>query len=499
MNPKQQASRKRSSRGPLCAAACAEQARILENACNLEEAALNYTHALEILKKRGSPAGLKRGLRAKVHYRRFVVRMKMGDHIRGVRDLNCAHFMNHHYTWEGYKNCRDGVPLWSLDHAISRFPHYAWFYAWRGFARMTARRDGEAAEDFTMACKLGVGSPRLRSWCEKKMRGQPEGKKLAKIATSGISQLEQLGAIFQNAGSGRISHLDWNLNLSDPGIREAIDHLRSMVMLQDFLAVFYELRPAAFYYDLPQRTIDTLRKLCALTGISVGTYRDPATQDHRCVWSRDPSLLAEYINDGNRGGHRLAPDTGYPSCCVKRDSEITKIYPNLLERPPYPILTLRGTRYQENYSYVMNFLYHLESRDWGKRGLKGKRSDYSQFHLLPWTPCSFVCADSLRYGAIMEKILRLNFPAFAKNIADLLKRPVLLFSDFELASLNGTRFGQTVQYHGWLDPSGLMPIKIKKILDAGDRITKMRNSLNIYKGSSQIAKIKRECELFSFS
>jgi tetratricopeptide (TPR) repeat protein len=462
--------------------------RAHESAGDLPAAARDYGRALRLDRRA-----------AEVYFRRFVARTKMGDHLRGVEDLNRAHALDRSFLWEGRGSRRDGVPAWSLDHAISRFPRRGWFYAWRGLTASSEGRFEDAERDLETALRLGARSPLVRGWRALNLRRRKNrGRSVApERKDAGLGPAD---APLAAARLDKVPHLGPGVDLTGDGILEAFDHLRTMTMLQDFLAVFYSLRPAAFYYDLPKKTLDALALLCGRTGMRMGLYRDPATRDSRCVWSRDAALLAHNIKDGNRGGDALPQDTGYPKCCIRANDEILREYPDLRKRPPTPALAARGTkRLDGEYDYRMNFLYHMESRDQGKRGLKGKRFEYSQFHLLPWTPCSFECAESLRYVAVMEKILKLSFPRFAAQLAAVLRRPVVSLGDFELASLEGERIGRTALYRAWLDPTGFFPSEAGKIIDRGDRLVEGEAGVSVFRGGRAIGRMRKGCELFFFS
>jgi hypothetical protein len=350
-------------------------------------------------------------------------------------DLRRARELDSRWSWCGSSGGAPGLPLWTLEHAVSRYPRSSWLREWLSLERARA---GAGA--------LAVGEQR-----------------------------------------------------ASPAPEEALEHLRSMGMLQDFLAVEHGLRPAAFYYDLPARTTECLALLCERSGLNWGRYRDPGTGDERTVWARDRRRLKKALKDGGRGGQTLPDETGYPACCVERTRDIVAEHPDIRTRPAYPLLTLAATRAKPPFRFKSNYLYHMENRDWGKRGLKGRRSEHSQYHLIPWTPCSFDCAPSLAYAERMLALLRRALPEFAVRLEQILRRPVLLWSDFVFVGLEVEARGRELTMRGWDDPCGMIPARARAALDSCARIAPGRTGVHFLREDGAPAAFPSPPTLFFFS
>lgn len=164
---------------------------------------------------------------------------------------------------------------------------------------------------------------------------------------------------------------------------------------------------------------------------------------------RDPARLEAFreATERKEGSRSLGGDLaavrelgkllGYPDCCVEAFAEA--------ERPGRPAAGSFPERVRRRsgpgpYPFVLNFLYNFHSR--GGEELKtllaaGYRG--MNLYLLPWIPCRFGCAPSLRFGRALFKDLKRAAPGYAEGLRRALQSAVLFLDERRFVPLAGAR------------------------------------------------------------
>lgn len=208
------------------------------------------------------------------------------------------------------------------------------------------------------------------------------------------------------------------------------------------------------------------------------------TQDAALAWTRPRS------NPG--------PELGYPPCCIKfycawLDDPTADSGPDIVRR------ILANTPEPVALAFPLNDAYYLYSRrgrvDDGDRREAVVRLnaglDMNVLNAIPWHPCSYRCAPSLKAGRATLDFLSRACPALAGLIRSSLAHPVVFWDWDRFAALRATgRKGRDISYDAILPPFTALDARDAELLRAGNRLRlEPGRSARVYAGRRALGEL----------
>lgn len=391
----------------------------------------------------------------------------------------------------------------------------------RGAARFNAGRPREALADFTAAFRLGAD--------------RPEARYFAAHARLSLNKLPEAAADFSALIAAHPSYLPAYLDLAslyhrqgrlldaarilravlkrEPGHAEArrrLDGLRTgggssakgFVELSvrgrplrvprlgnlpiEVLALMAGVKPVIHSWaseaDLPAfdelcRRL-RLRKLVSAQGgrLAVFLGRDAAALERTArLWD------GRYFNPG-RG-------LGYPACCARF------YYTHVVPQKGLDLVQSihRRTKRKSALPFLLNDVYYLYSRVPSVQSGAARQRliarnpglDLDVMNLIPWHPCSYRCAASLKKASAIWKTAQKAAPELAASLRARLARPIVFWDWSRFAAL-ARRPGPDVSYASVEPPFSLLEPRLLARLRAADRVEAAPEGLRLWKGSRRL-------------
>ncbi len=197
------------------------------------------------------------------------------------------------------------------------------------------------------------------------------------------------------------------------------------------------------------------------------------------------ALQTEEEGDREKFGQLL----GYPECCVD----------NFIKNLPseYTLISLQNVKTKPSFYCNNLFVFDSKLRDFDipiyyKNLEMFDNHDVRNLFLVRHIPCSFDCEHSIRIGKMTLKLLKDNFPDLAKNIVNVLKRPVLYWNYFEWVILKGHREDDIIKYDGIIDYESLIKKDIKNMIAGGNNIRIKDEKIMVFNNKEKIGEIPRK-------
>ena len=189
----------------------------------------------------------------------------------------------------------------------------------------------------------------------------------------------------------------------------------------------------------------------------------------------------EYFNPGQ--------SLGYPACCTRW------YYTHVVDRKGVDLVhsILGHTRGRAALPFALNNVFYLYSRipsvQAGARRqklfAKNPGLDLDLLNLIPWHPCSYRCAPSLKKAASIWKTARKVAPELAAALRACLARPVV-FWDWSRFAVLQRRPGKDVSYFAVEPPFSLLEPRLLARLTSADRIKVTPAGLELWKGERRV-------------
>lgn len=189
----------------------------------------------------------------------------------------------------------------------------------------------------------------------------------------------------------------------------------------------------------------------------------------------------EYFNPGQ--------SLGYPVCCTRW------YYAHVVDKKGDDLVRsiLRHTRDRKALPFALNDAFYFYSRvpsvQSGARRqklfAKNPGLDLDLLNLIPWHPCSYRCAPSLKKAAAIWKTARKVAPELADALRACLGRPVVFWDWSRFAVLRRAP-GPDLTYAAVEPPYSLLEARLSARLESADRIEVTPSGLALWKGPRRV-------------
>ena len=191
----------------------------------------------------------------------------------------------------------------------------------------------------------------------------------------------------------------------------------------------------------------------------------------------------EYLNPGR--------SLGYPACCTRW------YYSHVVDKKDDDLVRsiLRHTRDKKALPFALNDVFYFYSRvpsvQSGARRqklfAKNPGLDLDLLNLIPWHPCSYRCAPSLKKAAAIWRTARKVAPDLAYALRACLARPVVFWDWSRFAVLAREKSGaEGVAYSAVEPPFSLLEARLVSRLGKGDRLVSTPAGLELWKGPRRL-------------
>lgn len=196
---------------------------------------------------------------------------------------------------------------------------------------------------------------------------------------------------------------------------------------------------------------------------------------------KDPAVLQECADIWHRPDRNPGVLLGYPACCVEEYETWHRRYLNC-DSPDYvDIINWAFTRTKpkpERMSFLRNDVFYLFSRRWGQSGPPKREEimrrnsglDMDLMNIVPWHPCRYDCAETLRKAGAVWTLMQTVVPKLAAMLKVCLARPVLFWDWSRFAVLKGRHDGDGVAYAGVQPPFSLLEPELLALVRSGSRV-----------------------------
>lgn len=191
----------------------------------------------------------------------------------------------------------------------------------------------------------------------------------------------------------------------------------------------------------------------------------------------------EYFNPGR--------SLGYPACCTRW------YYTHVVAKRGRDLVhsIIGHTRGRDRLTFSLNNVFYLYSRvpaiQSGARRqrlyAKNPGLDLDRLNLIPWHPCSYRCAPSLKKAATIWKTAKKVAPDLAEALRACLARPVVFWDWSRFAVLKREKSGADgVAYSAVEPPFSLVEPRLMARLKSADRVRHSPAGLELWKGSRRV-------------
>jgi hypothetical protein len=180
---------------------------------------------------------------------------------------------------------------------------------------------------------------------------------------------------------------------------------------------------------------------------------------------------------------------GYPVCCTRW------YYTHVIDKKGVDLVhsILGHTRGRAALPFALNNVFYLYSRipsvQAGARRqklfAKNPGLDLDLLNLIPWHPCSYRCAPSVKKAAAIWKTTRKVAPELAAALRACLARPVVFWDWSRFAVLQRCP-GKDVSYSAVEPPFSLLEPRLLARLKSADRIMVTPAGLELWKGERRV-------------
>lgn len=269
------------------------------------------------------------------------------------------------------------------------------------------------------------------------------------------------------------------------------------IPIQEIVALYFDLRPLA-RIGVSFQQLKVLKELCPGLGLkllTIESYGPNKNHPLLLISKSEKKLKAHYTLEKKYAGDPiLGKHLGYPTCCIEKFKKNKKFRKNKL----ILIKTLLDTKGKLNFH--LNYFYNFESRKFNYEEFNRISSSYRlrNMYLIPHTPCSFNCRNSVEYAEKLSNILKLYLPKYYGKMIFFLKKPILYFSNFVFFPLIGKMNNNSLTYHSFIKIHDNLPIRIVELLERGNLIKEEDNFIKIFKNSHYIDTLPLGIKLFNF-
>lgn len=385
----------------------------------------------------------------------------------------------------------------------------------RGAAHFNAGRPRRALEDFTAASRLGFGAAFYYAAHARLSLGQvPEAAAAFEAAIlalpDALPSYLDLASLLHRQGrlldAARILRAALKRAPGDPAIVRRLAELKAGPrsgpgaffelalpggpvrvprlgnLPVEVLALLAGVKPVIHCWaaesDLP-----AFEELCRRLRLELHVFQ--GTERLGVLLGRDAKSLrrtarlwdGEYFNPGR--------SLGYPPCCTRF------YYAHVVAKRGLDLVQSihRHTRGKGPLPFALNDVFYLYSRvpsvQSGARRQKlfarNPGLDLDLLNLIPWHPCSYRCAPSLRKAAAIWRTARKAAPEFAAALRACLARPVVFWDWDRFAALR-RRPGPGVSYAAVEPPFSSLEPRLLARLRAADRVEAAPDGLRLWKG-----------------
>ncbi len=255
-----------------------------------------------------------------------------------------------------------------------------------------------------------------------------------------------------------------------------------------------------------------LERLCGALGLSqlvFGRPDDPKPGGRlEVLVGKDPRQLKDTSEAWYRPHSNPGRALGYPDCCVRSyDAWFDGAGP---QGTPVEDIIRRTWRNSGPgpFPFALNNVFYHYSRRWSAGNDEKRRRiaalnpglDLNVLNVIPWHPCSYLCAESLRKAGATWSLMQRAAPALAATLKTTLAWPVLFWDWSRFLVLQAARAAPGEwRYTAVRPPFSLVEEETAALVRGGDRLrTAGRGPLEVWKGSRRVGKLPRETLLLDF-
>ncbi len=281
---------------------------------------------------------------------------------------------------------------------------------------------------------------------------------------------------------------------------------RTRLVLQEFLAVLAEKKPAMIYavesddIKLIKNNFPQINIVCH--DQIIWNKKIPI-----CALSKDRSLAKKAINifcSKSRGNFELLGDLmGYPKCCVQSHLK----YCGQSKQLDFSLITHQTYKSSKKCNFLVNNLLNFSTRVGGKKSNdflqylelnKNIAIPHRYFQFISHDPCRYDCQESIKIGKEINSLLKEYAPKIEKIVKYTLSKPILFFDLFKLVIFEGYFKKGVLYYQKIIPPFFSIDNSLMKKIENGNRIIVNNKKIKILKDDSTLFVYQKKSEADGF-